>query len=256
MAMRRLMTSAVVVLAVALLAPVSRAQMAGATIGTPPQTTGSVNGTLGHAGVMPIPMGVSPAPARAFPAPTPIGVPPTVSFPARSVSGGVHHHHPHRFPAAVAYPVYVPVPVVVDPYSMYQPDPGQMPSDQVDDQAVVPGPTVFERRPADDDSALAETSDPAPTPAEPAAPLSTSAGENAPAAQPQLVQPQDPSVLVFRDGHRLEIENYAIVGDALYDLTPGHVRRIALSQLDLAATVKANDDRGVDFTLPASIKGE
>ena len=187
--------------------------------------------------------------------PTPIGVPPSVTFPARSgFSGGVHHHHPDRFPGAVAYPVYIPVPVVVDPYSMYQPEPDQPTSDQVDDQAVFPGPTVFERNTVDENSAVADSPARAPVSADPA-PLS-SAARSAPAAQPQPVQPQDPSVLVFRDGHQLEVENYAIVDDALYDLTPGHLRKIPLSQLDLAATVKANDDRGVDFTLPASVKGE
>lgn len=250
--MRWLLTSVAVLLAMALLVPVSRAQIAGATIVNPTASPDAPR----HAGVMPVPMGVSPMPAPAFPAPAPIGVPPNVISPARSGFGGSHHHHPDRFPGAIAYPVYIPVPVVVDPYSMYQPDPGQAASDdQPDDQAVVPGPTVFERRTASDTSAAALSPDPAPAPPDPPA-LASAAGENAPAAQPQPVQPQDPSVLVFRDGHQLEIEDYAIVGDALYDLTPGHARKIPLSQLDLAATVKANDDRGVDFTLPAAVKGQ
>ena len=249
--MRRLVTSAAVLLAMALLVPVSRAQIAGATIANPTASPDAPR----HAGVMPVPMGVSPMPAPAFPAPAPIGVPPNITSPARNGFGGVHHHHPDRFPGAIAYPVYIPVPVVVDPYSMYQPDPDQAASDQTDDQSVVPGPTVFERRTASDSSAAAQPPDPAPVPPDPPAPASA-AGENAPAAQPQPVQPQDPSVLVFRDGHQLQVENYAIVGDALYDLTPGHARKIPLSQLDLAATVKANDDRGVDFTLPAAVKGQ
>jgi hypothetical protein len=63
-------------------------------------------------------------------------------------------------------------------------------------------------------------------------------------------------VLVFRDGHQMEVENYAIVGDTLYDFTPGHARKLALSQLDLNATVQANDDRGVDFVMPASAKSQ
>ena len=251
--MRRPLTSAVVFLAMALLVPVSPAQIAGATIANP---TTAPTDAKHHAGVMPVPIGVSPAPAPAFPAPAPIGVPPTITSPARN-GFDVHHHHPDRFPEAIAYPVYIPVPVVVDPYSMDQPGPEQVTSDQEDDEAVVPGPTVFERRPADGNPVIAETPDSAPAPVDPAASSPTSAaGENTPAAQPQPVQPQDSSVLVFRDGHQLEIENYAIVGDALYDFTPGHVRKIPLSQLDLAATVKTNDDRGVDFALPASLKGQ
>jgi hypothetical protein len=61
-------------------------------------------------------------------------------------------------------------------------------------------------------------------------------------------------VLVFKDGHQREILNYAIVGPTLFDLSDGLTRKIALAELDLAATVKQNDDRGVDFQLPASAK--
>jgi hypothetical protein len=40
------------------------------------------------------------------------------------------------------------------------------------------------------------------------------------------------------------------VGTNLFDLTPGHRQKIALSDLDLPATQKANDDQGNDFKLP------
>jgi hypothetical protein len=48
------------------------------------------------------------------------------------------------------------------------------------------------------------------------------------------------------------VNNYAIVSQTLYDLTPGHPRKIALADLDLAATEKQNDDHGVVFQLPPS----
>jgi hypothetical protein len=64
-----------------------------------------------------------------------------------------------------------------------------------------------------------------------------------------------PTALVFKDGHELEVENYAIIGQTLYDLTPGHPRKIATSDLDLAATQKHNEDRGVTFQLPPSAPG-
>ena len=72
----------------------------------------------------------------------------------------------------------------------------------------------------------------------------------APEAQPasQVDQPQ--TVLVFKDGHKLEVQNYAIVGDTLYNLEATRGRKIALSDLDLKATVRENDDRGIDFRLP------
>jgi hypothetical protein len=63
------------------------------------------------------------------------------------------------------------------------------------------------------------------------------------------------TVLVFRDGHKLEVKNYAILGDVLYDLTPGHSRRIALSDLDLGATQKVNDDQGTSFQVPVHTNG-
>jgi hypothetical protein len=67
--------------------------------------------------------------------------------------------------------------------------------------------------------------------------------------------PAQPTILVFKDGHEIEVANYAIVGQTLYDLTTGHHRKIALSDLDLPATEQKNDDRGVAFQLPPSIQG-
>jgi hypothetical protein len=59
------------------------------------------------------------------------------------------------------------------------------------------------------------------------------------------------SVLIFMDGHQVEVQNYAVVGDMLYELTPGHHRKIAIADLDLKATAKQNDDLGISFQLPA-----
>jgi hypothetical protein len=65
-----------------------------------------------------------------------------------------------------------------------------------------------------------------------------------------------PTVLVFRDQHTQEVQNYAIVGQTLWNFAPQHTQKIPLSDLDLAATTKANDDRGVDFRLPGSREGQ
>jgi len=66
--------------------------------------------------------------------------------------------------------------------------------------------------------------------------------------EPVVAQPT--TVLVFKDGHRSTVVNYAIVGDTLFDFADGRARRIPLADLDLAATRKANDERGVEFKLP------
>jgi hypothetical protein len=57
--------------------------------------------------------------------------------------------------------------------------------------------------------------------------------------------------LVFKDGHELEILNYAIVEQTLLDLTPGHARKVPLGDLDLEATRTQNENRGITFQVPA-----
>ena len=111
------------------------------------------------------------------------------------------------------------------------------------------GPTVFDRRGAGPYSYIPPGYE---SPAEPNAAQTQT--EDAPPAgyDPNPESPPDPTVLVFKDGHQLEIGNYAIVNQTLYDLTPGHPRKIALSDLDLPATQKQNDDHGVPFDLPSS----
>ncbi|HUC55743.1 MAG TPA: hypothetical protein VMR90_16960 [Candidatus Cybelea sp.] len=63
-----------------------------------------------------------------------------------------------------------------------------------------------------------------------------------------------PTVLVFRDQHKVEVQNYAIVGQTLWAFAPQH-QKIPLSDLDLQATVKANEDRGVTFSVPGTKEG-
>jgi hypothetical protein len=61
-----------------------------------------------------------------------------------------------------------------------------------------------------------------------------------------------PTVLVFRDQHKQEIRNYAIVGQTLWSFSSQRTEKVALADLDLAATTRANDDRGLTFRVPAS----
>jgi hypothetical protein len=72
--------------------------------------------------------------------------------------------------------------------------------------------------------------------------------------QPQTQATQDhqgvPVVLVFRDGHRMEIQNYAIVGETLWILDQNNSTRIPLSQLDVDATQRENRSRGQRFLVP------
>jgi hypothetical protein len=59
-----------------------------------------------------------------------------------------------------------------------------------------------------------------------------------------------PTLLVFRDKHTQEVQNYAIVGGTVWIISEQRATKLPLSWLDIEATTKANDDRGVDFQLP------
>ncbi len=58
------------------------------------------------------------------------------------------------------------------------------------------------------------------------------------------------TILVFLDGRRSEIQNYAIVGQTLWMLTEQRARKVSMSDLDVEATRKLNADRGVEFRTP------
>ena len=144
--------------------------------------------------------------------------------------GGHHRRHSHSF-----FPVFggvYPVPVAV-PY------PVEVSNDAEDDSDYQGGPTIFDRRGRGAEAYIPPVKD-----APPAHSYQAAADPPAPES------PQPATVLVFKDGHQLEVGNYAIVGQTLYDLTPGHARRIALADLDLEATQKQNDDHGITFQLP------
>ena len=63
-------------------------------------------------------------------------------------------------------------------------------------------------------------------------------------------RPTPATILVFRDGRRLEVQNYAIVGNALFELEPNRTQKILLAELDIPASIRVNDDRGVEFNIP------
>ena len=155
--------------------------------------------------------------------------------------GGTHQHSPYPYLGyGGVYAYGVPYAYADDPNAT---DQGY---DATDDSNYQGGPTVFDRRGTGAQSYVPPVeSVPAPH-AEPAA------DNRAVSSEPQPIQPL--TVLVFKDGHKLEVGNYAIVGATLFDMTPGHPRKIALAELDLESTEKQNDDRGVVFQLPPSLQ--
>lgn len=65
---------------------------------------------------------------------------------------------------------------------------------------------------------------------------------------------QKTTILIFRNGKRIEVKNYAIIGDKLVNFS-GSPRHILLNELDLSATSEINEERAVSFHLPAERNG-
>lgn len=77
-----------------------------------------------------------------------------------------------------------------------------------------------------------------------------------PPREPERTEAAEPTVLIFRDQHQQEVRNYAIVGQMVWVFAPQHTQKIPLSELDLPATTKANDDHGVEFRVPGANEGQ
>jgi hypothetical protein len=103
------------------------------------------------------------------------------------------------------------------------------------------GPTIFDRCSPAPGYIAPTNSGPAHGPAGRA---SASASNSSGAASP--------TTLVFKDGHEVEVDDFAVAGQTLYDLTPGRSQKIALSDLDLSATQKQNPGQDAVFTPPSS----
>lgn len=138
--------------------------------------------------------------------------------------GSGHHRHNHErdsFPIGILEPAYIP-----DAVAETDDD------EESGDDPATPSARVLNGKPV---ARPGSYRDPAP--------VENNNVEKTIAAQPS-------TVLVFKDGHRSDVVNYAIVGDTLFDFAPGHTKKILLTDIDLPATHQANDDRGIDFEIP------
>ncbi len=179
--------------------------------------------------------------------------------PVRPAPGFTFHHHHHPGDGANLRGVYGGYPIVAMPY--YYPADVIDPVDDSMEQTYAPGPTIFDRngsRRADRDdaynaSAYAQQLDSRLGRLEQQLEEVEQAKPGALSAQaepPIPTRDQPETILVFRDGHTQKVKNYAIVGNTLYDYSTGTRHKIDLGDLDVSATQKQNDDRGVDFRLP------
>jgi hypothetical protein len=159
-----------------------------------------------------------------------------LSSSAPTASGNTNGHHRRHRDGASGPAVIFAIPV---PYAVGIGAPDQDADSRDDDDQG--GPTIFDRRGAGAASYIPPVDD--------ASPHDSGDPANASVAVPD--PPQEPTLLIFKDGRKLELGNYAIIGQTLFDLSPGHVRKIALAGLDLEATRRQNDNRGISFQLPS-----
>jgi hypothetical protein len=65
-----------------------------------------------------------------------------------------------------------------------------------------------------------------------------------------------PAILVYRDGHTEDVSSYSIIGPTIYAKADywndgNSTRTIQIADLDIPATLKQNQQRGVKFDLPS-----
>ena len=66
-----------------------------------------------------------------------------------------------------------------------------------------------------------------------------------------------PAILVFRDGRQQEINSYTIMNGTIftrsdYWITGSWNQKIQIADLDVPATLRQNQQRGLNFNLPSS----
>src|SRR5437667_2976844 len=147
----------------------------------------------------------------------------------------------HRRNSGFVSPFFGNIVAVPYAYPVYMTDTGVDDSMEEDYRG---GPTIFDRRGSGEEYRRPQVRDEEDY---------RSRSNEVPADQQAVAEKpaQQPStVLVYKDGHQSEIVNYAIVGETLYELSDGRAKKVALAELDLSATEKQNDERGVDFRIP------
>lgn len=77
-----------------------------------------------------------------------------------------------------------------------------------------------------------------------------------PSARVQPPKEMSPAVLIYLDGHSEELSSYSIIGRSIYTKSDYYssgswTRTIQIADLDIPATLKQNQQRGVKFDLPS-----
>jgi hypothetical protein len=62
---------------------------------------------------------------------------------------------------------------------------------------------------------------------------------------------EPPTIVVLRDGRKLAVRNYAIMGHTFWDFTARPAKQLPISEIDVAASQHANEAQGTEFPLLA-----
>jgi len=93
------------------------------------------------------------------------------------------------------------------------------------------------------------------TPPQPATPQAADAPQTPPVPQPvqEQVPPEPPITVVLKSGRKLQVQNYAVMGQTFWDFSVQPARRIAVEKIDVPASINASNANGAEFPqLPAS----
>lgn len=190
-------------------------------------------------------------------------------------------HRPHSN-AFIPVPIFIPAYPLTGDYSSSQPDQGG--GDQSEQEGMAPSDAAPDSSGGDSDAlrqayiqgahdALAavqqrgdnrygqhyfdsreKQSSPSSGKNQESSPGEPQQGNSADAANARQDVPDDApaTIFVFKDGHKIETQNYAIQGQTLFDFSNNHLTKVKLAELDLDATKKANDDLGIAVKLPGA----
>jgi len=77
--------------------------------------------------------------------------------------------------------------------------------------------------------------------------------ESVTTSEPTSAAPQNapPVTLILKDGRHIEAQGYALVGSTLWILDQQSATKIPLSDVDVAATQKENQQHGINVVIPS-----
>jgi hypothetical protein len=189
------------------------------------------------------------------------GVPPVgMNRPQRGITGGFRHR-PHNGvgfgTAFLGSPFWYGDGWYDSPAAPAERETAEAPASPAVEPASPPAPPLMIERQGDRFVRLTDAqANAAVSPGEPEGKASRRAAvRGAKSEAPSPTKNDVPAVLVFRDGRQQDVASYSIIGSTLYESSSYYssgywTRKIQLADLDLPATLKLNQQRGVAFVLP------